>query len=155
MSPAPPHLSKLPLSRSGTPTQKLIRNPAMPSDEPSKRQSVNTGLRSNCTTPALMLVGCGRACKPLRITKGNPDAELPSDASLPDEQNASYARFKASNTEACTRTPAVPDDCVITISVANLNKTFKTGQHSQKRWARWITRTCPQSMRRPTVKCFH
>jgi hypothetical protein len=27
-------------------------NPAMPSDEPSNQQSVNTGLRSNRTTPA-------------------------------------------------------------------------------------------------------
>jgi hypothetical protein len=51
------------LSRSGTLTQKLIRNPAIPSDEPSNRQSVNTGLRSNSTTPAPMLNGCGRACK--------------------------------------------------------------------------------------------
>ena len=38
-------------------TQKLIRNPAMPSDESSNRQSANTGLRSNRTTPALTLVG--------------------------------------------------------------------------------------------------
>jgi hypothetical protein len=40
---------ELPLSRSGTLTQKLIRNPAMPSDEPSNRQSVNTVIRSNRT----------------------------------------------------------------------------------------------------------
>jgi hypothetical protein len=39
----------------------LIRNPFMPSDEPSNRQSVNTGLRLNPTTPALTLIGCGRA----------------------------------------------------------------------------------------------
>jgi hypothetical protein len=37
----------------------LIRNPAMPSTEPSNRHSVNTGLRSNPTTPALTLVRCG------------------------------------------------------------------------------------------------
>ena len=36
-------------------------NPAMPSDEPSNKQTVNTGLRFNPTTPSLMLVGCGRA----------------------------------------------------------------------------------------------
>ena len=36
-------------------------NPAMPSDEPSNRQSANKGLRLNTTTPALTLVRCGRA----------------------------------------------------------------------------------------------
>jgi hypothetical protein len=30
--------------------------------------------------------------------KGKPSHELPSDASLPDELNAFYARFEASNT---------------------------------------------------------
>ena len=34
-------------------------------------------------------------------------------------------RFEASNTEACTSAPAVLDDCVITLSVADVNKTFK------------------------------
>jgi hypothetical protein len=45
-----------PLSRSGTLTRKLIRNPATPSDEPSNRQSVNTGLRSNRATPAIQTI---------------------------------------------------------------------------------------------------
>ena len=57
--------------------------------------------------------------------KGKFIRKLPSDASLPDELNAFYARFEASNTEACTRAPAVLDDCVITLSVADVNKTFK------------------------------
>jgi hypothetical protein len=57
--------------------------------------------------------------------KGKPSRELPSDEGLPDEQNAFYAHFEASNTEACMRAPAVPDDCVITLSIANLSKTFK------------------------------
>ena len=56
--------------------------------------------------------------------KGKPRCELPSYASLPDELNAFYARFEASNTEACTRAPAVLYDCVITLSTANLSKTF-------------------------------
>ena len=141
----------------------------MPSDEPSNKQSVNTGLRSNRTTPALTIVGWGRACKLSWITgnirielkarapafkemdnnpdtynksryslrrtnkqakrqyrikfgsyytgsgarrmwqdlktitdnKGKPKSELPSDTSLPDELNPFYARFEASNTEAC------------------------------------------------------
>jgi hypothetical protein len=55
---------------------------AMPSDEPSNRQSVSTGLRLNHTTPAPMLVGCGRACKLLDY-KGKHSRELPSDTSLP------------------------------------------------------------------------
>jgi hypothetical protein len=50
---------------------------------------------------------------------------LLSDASLPDEQNAFYARFEASNTEACMRAPAVLDDCVITLLVSDVIKTFK------------------------------
>jgi hypothetical protein len=37
--------------------------------------------------------------------------------SLPDELNYFYARFEAGN--------AVPDDCVITLSAADVSKTFK------------------------------
>ena len=43
----------------------------------------------------------------------------------PTRLHAFYAHFEASNTEACTRAPAVLDDCVITLSVADVNKTFK------------------------------
>jgi hypothetical protein len=42
-----------------------------------------------------------------------------------DELNYFYARFEASNTETCMRASAVPNDCVITLSTANLSKTFK------------------------------
>ena len=63
--------------------------------------------------------------KTIKDYKGKLRRELPSDASLPDELNAFYARFKASNTEACTRALAALDDCVITISVADVNNTFK------------------------------
>jgi hypothetical protein len=58
-------------------TRKLIRNPTMPYDEPSNRQSVNTGLRFNHTTPALTLVLCGSACILLQITKGSTAASCP------------------------------------------------------------------------------
>ena len=51
--------------------------------------------------------------------------ELPSDARLSDELNYFYARFEASNTEACMRAPAVPDDCVIMLSTADVRKTIK------------------------------
>ena len=45
--------------------------------------------------------------------------------SLPDELNYLYFRFETSNNEPCVRAPAVPDDCVITLSVADVSKTFK------------------------------
>ena len=57
--------------------------------------------------------------------KGKHSRELPSDTSLPDELNHFYAHVEASNTEACMRASAVPDDCVITLSVADVSKTFK------------------------------
>ena len=57
--------------------------------------------------------------------KWKPSSELPSDASLSDELNAFHARFAASNNEACMIATAVPDDCVIKLSVANVSKTFK------------------------------
>ena len=57
--------------------------------------------------------------------KGKPRRELPSDSIIPDKLNAFYVRFEASNTEACMRAPAVPDNCVITLSVADVSKTFK------------------------------
>ena len=56
--------------------------------------------------------------------KGKHSRELPSDTSLSDELYHFYARFEASNNEACMRASAVPDDCVITLSVAEVSKTF-------------------------------
>jgi hypothetical protein len=56
---------------------------------------------------------------------GQPSHVLPSDVSLPEELNAFYARFEASNTEACMRATAVPDNCMKTLSVADVSKTFK------------------------------
>ena len=56
--------------------------------------------------------------------KGKHSRELPSDTSLPDELNNFYARFEASNTETCIRVSAIPDDCVITLSAADVSKTF-------------------------------
>ena len=57
--------------------------------------------------------------------KGKHSRELPSDTSLPEELNNFYARFEASNAEACMRASAVPDDCAITFSIADVSKTFK------------------------------
>ena len=57
--------------------------------------------------------------------KGRPSRELPSDLSLPDELNAFYARFEASNTKPCMKAPAVLDNCMILLSVADVSKTFK------------------------------
>ena len=51
--------------------------------------------------------------------------ELTSDTSQPAKLYYFYARFEASNTEACLRAPAVPGDCVISLSVADVSMTFK------------------------------
>ena len=48
-----------------------------------------------------MLVGCGRACKLLQTTKRKHSCKLSNDTSLQDKLNHFYARFEASNTEAC------------------------------------------------------
>ena len=71
-----------------------------------------------------MLVRCGRACKLLDY-KGKHSRELPINTSLPDKLNYFYARFEASNTETCMTASAVPDGCVMTLSVADVSKTFK------------------------------
>jgi hypothetical protein len=63
--------------------------------------------------------------KTITDNKGKPRSELPSETSLPDELNAFYACFEASNTEACTRAPAVLDDCDIILTLADVSKTFK------------------------------
>ena len=54
---------------------------------------------------------------------GKHSRELSSDTSLPDEINYLYALFEANNTETCMRAPAVPEDCVITLSTADVSKT--------------------------------
>ena len=51
--------------------------------------------------------------------------EPPSEASLQDELNAVYACFEVSNTEPCMRSTAVPANCVISLSAADVSKTFK------------------------------
>jgi hypothetical protein len=56
--------------------------------------------------------------------KGKHSQELPSGTSLSDEQNNFYARFRANNIETCMRALAVPEDCVIMLSAADLSKTF-------------------------------
>ena len=67
----------------------------------------------------------GQGLQTITDYKGKHNRELPSDTSLPDELNHFYARFEASNTEACMRASAVPDDYVITLSVGDVSKTFK------------------------------
>ena len=57
--------------------------------------------------------------------KGKHSRKLPSDTSLPDELNYFYARFESKNTETCMRAPAVKDDCVIALSAADVNNTFR------------------------------
>ena len=90
---------------------------------------MTAGLRLNPTTSALTLVGCGRNVASLQtITdyKEKRSRELPSDASRPDELNAFYVHVEASNTEPFIRAPAFPDDCVITLSVADVRPHINT-----------------------------
>ena len=53
--------------------------------------------------------------------KGKPSRKLSSEGRVLDKLNTLYAR----NTESCMRAPAVPDDFVLTLSVADVSKTFK------------------------------
>jgi hypothetical protein len=57
--------------------------------------------------------------------EGKHSRELPSDTSLPDELNYFYARIEANSTETCMRAPAVPEDRMITLSAADVTKTFE------------------------------
>jgi hypothetical protein len=61
----------------------------------------------------------------IRDYTGKPSHELPNDTSLSDVLNSSYTHFEINNTEPCMKAPAVPIDCVITLSVANVSNTFK------------------------------
>ena len=91
----------------------------MPCDEPSNRakiESYYTGSDARFMWQGLQTI---------TDYKWKHSHELPSDTSLPDELNHFYARFEESNTEACMRASAVPDDCANTLSVADMSKTFK------------------------------
>ena len=82
-----------------------------------------TKIESYCTGSDACRIWQG--LKNITDYKVKPSCEWPSDTNLPDDLNAFYACFEASNTEACMRASAVPDDCVITLSVADVSKTFK------------------------------
>ena len=102
----------------------LIRNPAMPSDQPSNMQSVNTGLKFesyDTGSDTQMWQGL----QTIMDYKGKHSYELPSDTSLPDKLNYFYGRFEANNTEAGMRASSVPGNCVITLSVADVSKTYQ------------------------------
>ena len=89
----------------------------MPSNEPSNRQSVNTGLRSNRTTQYYTTDACRtwQGLQTITAYKGKHSRELPSDTSLLYELNYFYALVEANNNETCMRAPAA----------ANVSKTFK------------------------------
>ena len=56
----------------------------------------------------------GRACKLLQTTKGSTATSCPVTRA-----------YQTSNTEACMRASTIPDDCVITLSVADVSNSFK------------------------------
>ena len=107
---------ELPLQGAGL-TCKLITNPAMPSDEPSNRQS-RIKIESYYTGSDARRLW--QDLQTITDYKGKHIHELLSDTSLPDELNDFYARFEARNTEACMRPSAVLDDCVIMLSNASI-----------------------------------
>jgi hypothetical protein len=61
------------------------------------------------------------------------------------------------------RAPAFPDNCVITLSVADVNmilkqvniKKARRGPDGGQTGARRVTRTCTQTMCGPTGMCLH
>ena len=131
----------LPHSRSRRLIWTLVRNPATPSDKPSNRQSINTGVKSNPTTLTLKLVECGRGLQTIKDHKGNPSRELPRDVSVADELEVFYARFEANN-------------CVINLSVADVSKTFKQVNSHKAAGPFGVPGRIP-SMRWPAGKCLH
>ena len=88
----------------------LIRNPALPSDEPSKKAKCQyrTKIESYYTGTDARWMWQG--LHTITESKGKRIRDPSSDASLPDELNAFYACVGASNTEACIRASAIRDD---------------------------------------------
>ena len=87
----------------------------MPFNKPSDMQSVNqqtyyTGY------DARMWQGV----QTITDYNGKHSRELNSDTSLPEELN----NFEANHTETCISAPAVPADCVSTVSIADVSQTF-------------------------------
>jgi hypothetical protein len=71
-----------------------------------------------CLTSHCPLVGCGRGCKLLQTKKGSTAESCPGT-------RVYQMSFEASNTETCMRGSALLEDCVITLSAADVSKTFK------------------------------
>ena len=96
------------------------------------------------------MAGIWQGLQTITDYKGKTSHETPSDESPPNGLNTIYAHFEASNTEACMRAPAVSDDCVITLSVANVSKTFKqVNIHNAARpdgLARCVLRVCTDQL---------
>ena len=91
----------------------------MPSDKPSNRTKIESYYTGS---DALQM---WQGLQTITDYNGKHSHKLPSDMNLPDELNYFYARIEASNTETCMRASAIPDDCVITLSVADVSKTYK------------------------------
>ncbi len=88
--------------------------------------------------------------------KGNKPATVNIAASLPDELNHFYARFKAHKTAHTESAPAAvaEEASAISISVADVTRSFKrVNIHKAVGW--WHPRPCAPSMRIPTSRGFH
>jgi hypothetical protein len=96
--------------------------------------------------------GYSKGLKTITDYKGKPSHELPCEVNLPNVLNTFFARFDESNTEPYMREPAVPDDCVISLTVADVSKTFKQVNIHK---AAGPDGRGAESMRGPAGKCLH
>ena len=82
----------------------------------------------------------------LKDYKEKPSCELLSNANLPDELNAFYAYFVANNTEQGMRAPAVLNDCVISLFVGDVSKSFKQVNTRKAAGPERVLRACEDQL---------
>ncbi len=89
--------------------------------------------------------------------KGNKPATVNIAASLLDEHNLFYARFEAHNTTHTESAPAAvaEEASAISISVADVTRSFRQGEYPQGCGSWWHPRLCAPSMRIPASRGFH
>ncbi len=89
--------------------------------------------------------------------KGNKPATVNIAASLPDELNTFYARFEADNTAHTESAPTAAAEEVspLSLSVTDVTRSFKTGEHPKSSGSGWHPRPCAQCMHFPTSRSFY
>ena len=122
------------LSRSETLTWKLIRNPAIPTEKPSNRQSANTGLISKHTTPAPTLVGCGRACKLLQSTKGNTAESCPVTQAYQTSYITSMLTSRQVKASRLSLSESVTPTCFKQTTIGPKIESYYPGSEARRMW---------------------